>query len=571
MIQISLPQLKKMLVADGVVSEAKFDEIEKEATRMKQSVVDILISRGHVTDEYYYDLLAKYFGLERVTLSAGNINEATLNLLPENIARERHAIVFGKREDGTLEVAVSDPSDLTAADFLKEKLSSKIKIYLASQTDIEKAFSLYGRQSSVDFKRVIEENIQATVRSKALGKEVKEAATEVPIVAIVDSIVSYAASSQASDIHIEVLEDAILVRYRIDGILYEIVRIPKEVHSAIVARVKLLAGLRLDEHAKPQDGRFRHKLGDSFIDFRVSIIPTFYGEKVEMRLLSSAARPLSLRELGMLDDTAEMLKRNITKSYGLVIVCGPTGSGKTTTLYSVLNMVNRPEVNIVTVEDPIEYNMQYVNQTQVNNAAGITFANGLRSILRQDPNIILVGEIRDEETAEIAVNAALTGHLVFSSLHTNDAPTAVPRLLDMKIPPFLVSAVVNLVLAQRLVRKICLSCIVSYEPKDEVVNEIKTQFKNLNIESKFKAPKTLFKGLGCPVCNHTGYKGRIGIFEALEVTEAIRQLIVDPSFTLNKFSELIREKGMLVMFEDGFRKAKIGMTTIEEVFRVIRE
>jgi len=395
---------------------------------------------------------------------------------------------------------------------------------------------------------------------------------EVPIIAITDNIISYAVSLRASDIHIEALENEILVRYRVDGILHEIIRMQKQILPAIVARFKILAAMKLDEHSRPQDGRFRYKIGNDTLDIRASILPTMYGEKVEMRLLMTAAHVLSFEELGMLPDTIEAITNNVAKSYGVVLVTGPTGSGKSTTLYSVLNILNRPEVNIITVEDPIEYDMKYINQTQVNDAAGISFASALRSILRQDPNVIMVGEIRDQETAEISVHAALTGHLVLSSLHTNDAPTAIPRMMDMGVEPFLISAVVNAALAQRLVRRICMDCRHSYEITPDVEMAIASQLKDLGIpDQAVKIPRTLFKGKGCAVCGGTGYRGRLGIFEMLEVNEKVRSYIVDPEFRLDKLRVIARENGMRSMFEDGLLKVSQGSTTIEEVMRVIRE
>ncbi len=383
---------------------------------------------------------------------------------------------------------------------------------------------------------------------------------------------SYAIASRASDIHIEVLEDSVLVRFRVDGVLHEITKIPKAVHDAIIARLKLLSSLRLDEHSKPQDGRFRYQAGGDLIDVRVSIIPTFYGEKLEMRLLSATTRAQSFEELGMLEDTVKVFKNNISKTYGIVLVTGPTGSGKSTTLYSALAVLNKPDVNICTIEDPIEYEMKYVNQMQVNNAAGITFASGLRALLRQDPNIIMVGEIRDAETADISVQAALTGHLVLSTLHTNDAPSAVPRLFDMKVEPFLAAAVLNAILAQRLVRKICLDCIASFKVTPDIVATIKNQMKGLGLDTAgYTPPKLLYKGKGCSTCGDTGYKGRMGIYEIFDVDEEIRASIVDPKFSLDALRKILRSRNFMTMFEDGLRKAERGLTTIEEVLRVIRE
>jgi len=569
MLQIPPQKLKEILIKEGLITDKVFDSLLTEAQRMGQNIVDILISQRIITSDYFYNLVAQYLGVERADLSSRPIEEDVLRLLSEDLARQKRVIVFNKELDGTLDVAMEDPSNLETIEFLKKHLKASIKPFLVTQEDLNRGFALYGRHLSEDFKKIIEENIQASLRKKI--SSVEEAAKDVPIVAIIDSILSYAVSLRTSDIHIEILEDTILIRFRIDGILHEIIRIPKEIHPAIVARIKLLAGLKIDEHLKPQDGRFRYKVGPDLIDVRVSVIPVFYGEKVEMRLLPSAQRPLSLEELGMLEDTKKIVEENIKKTYGMILVCGPTGCGKTTTLYSILNILNRPEVNIVTIEDPIEYDIKYINQTQINPQAGITFANGLKAILRQDPNVIMVGEIRDEETAEIAVHSALTGHLLLSSLHTNDAATTVPRLIDMKIPPFLVAAVLNVAIAQRLVRKICLNCIESYPVDEGLIQFLEKQLKEINPNSKLKIPKFLYRGRGCPACNHTGYQGRIGIFEVLNIDDEIRKLIVSSNFTLDALNGLVKRKGMITMFEDGLRKAMVGVTTIEEVLRVIKE
>ncbi|MDO8467266.1 MAG: GspE/PulE family protein [bacterium] len=571
MVQIPDDKLKEILVKDGVVSAADFDSVAKDSKRMGQSVAQILVSRNFIKPGYYNGLLAKYFGVEPANLSSQTIDEAALRLLTEDLARQKKAVIFKRDEDGALNVAMSDPTDLATIEFLASRLGARIKPYLATDEDLKKGFAVYGRKSADDFRKIIEENVQATLRAEIGGKVEKDAAQEVPVVAIVDNLVSYAIATRASDIHIEILEDAVLVRYRIDGILHEISKIPKEVHSSILARLKLLAGLRLDEHSKPQDGRFRYQAGGDLIDIRVSVIPTFYGEKVEMRLLSSTTRALSFEELGMLPDTIKTIQENTSKTYGIVLVTGPTGSGKSTTIYSMLSVLNKPEVNISTIEDPVEYDMKYINQTQVNEAAGITFANGLRALLRQDPNIIMVGEVRDGETAEIAVQAALTGHLVLSTLHTNDAASAIPRLFDLKVEPFLAAAVLNAILAQRLVRQICPDCIQSYPVTPEIVKIIQGQFKSLGIEGEYKPPRAMFKGKGCATCGNIGYKGRIAIFEAFSVDESLRNQIVDSKFTLDLLRKELRKKGYVTMFEDGLRKVAKGMTTIEEVLRVIRE
>ncbi len=567
--QIPDQKLKEILVKEGLITEAAFETVVQESKRMSQNVADILISQNVISENYFSDLLSEYFSVPKASLESKTIDESALRLLPEDLARQKRVLVFGREADGVIDVAMKDPSDLETVAFLKRFLKGDLKIFLASSQDLNLGLTIYSRGSSEEFKKTIETNIEASFRSRAAG--IEEAALELPIVAIVDTLVGYGVSSRASDIHMEILEDSVMVRYRIDGILHEFIRMPKEVHTSIVARIKLLAGLKLDEHSKPQDGRFRQQLGLDVIDIRVSIIPTYFGEKVEMRLLAATQKPISFEEVGMLEDTAKILRENIKKAYGMVLVCGPTGSGKTTTLYSVLNILNQPEVNISTIEDPIEYSIKYVNQTQINPQAGITFATGLRSLLRQDPNIIMVGEIRDNETADIAVNAALTGHLVLSTIHTNDAPTAVPRLLDMKIPPFLVSAVINVIFAQRLVGKICLDCIASYKVDAGLSVLLEKQFKDLGIEKDFKTPKLLYKGQGCASCGHSGLKGRMGIFEIMEFDDEIRQFIVNPNFELDGLRQLARTKGMRTMFEDGIIKAERGMTTIDEVLRVIRE
>ncbi len=569
-IPIPPEQLKKKLLEEHLIDSARFDALAEEADRKHQNLIDLLVSQKIADSLYLNNLLAEFLGVEMANLGSRKIDEEALKLLPEETARERQVILFGKNPDGSLNAAMGDPSDLATIEFLSQRLKAVIRPFLASADDLNRGFSVYGLQLTTDFKKTIEENIQESLRSQT--KSGAEAAAELPIVALVDNILSYAISLRASDIHLEVLEDATMVRYRIDGILYEIMRIPKTVHPAIVARIKLLSGLKIDEHYQPQDGRFRQQAANQIIDVRVSVMPTYYGEKIVMRLLEAAQKPLSLEELGMIGKTAEIVTVELKKAYGMVLVCGPTGSGKTTTLYAIMNIINQPGVNIVSVEDPIEYNMRYVNQSQINPDAGITFAGGLRALLRQDPNIIMVGEIRDKETANISVQAALTGHLLLSSLHTNDAPTAIPRLFDLDVPPFLVTSILNLVVAQRLVRKICKSCIYSYEPDEETRKSIAAQLTKLNVQDAAgRVPKLFYTGKGCSACAGTGYRGRFGIFEVLEITDTIRTLIMSPDFNLERLRIEVRKEGMQTMFEDGLKKVELALTTIEEVLRVIQE
>jgi type IV pilus assembly protein PilB len=567
---ISPDQLKKLLVEQNLIAPERFDELYQEADRKGQNVIDLLISEKIVESNYLNDLIASLLGVPRADFSVHPVNKEVVKLLDEGAARQRQAIVFDQEKDGTYDVAMTDPSDLETREFLQQRLNGKIKPFLALSEDLNRGFSVYGYELGQDFKKIIDENVRASLVSQS--KTAREAAADLPIVGIVDNILSYALASRASDIHIEILEESTFIRYRIDGILYQVMDITKAVHPGIVARIKLLAGLKIDEHFAPQDGRFRYQLGGQEIDVRVSTMPTFFGEKVEMRLLESSQKPLSLEELGMSPEVSKIVADNLKKSYGMLISCGPTGSGKTTTLYALMNMLNRPEVNVTTVEDPIEYNMRYVNQTQINPQAGVTFASGLRALLRQDPNIIMVGEIRDAETADIAVQAALTGHLLLSSLHTNDAPTAIPRFFDMNIPPFLVSSVLNLVLAQRLVRKVCPSCIYSYSADPSVITTLKVQLKENGLDPEaVHIPKTLYAGKGCASCGMTGYRGRLGIYEAFEVDEKMKELIIAPQFSLEALRAQAQASGMKTMFEDGLQKVEVAQTTLEEVLRVIRE
>jgi type IV pilus assembly protein PilB len=569
---IPVDQLKQILINDGLIDSARFDALAAEAARKNQNLIEVIISEKIAESNYLRNLIAHALGVERADFGTIPLDKEVVKTLPEDVARGRQVILFHKEDDGTYDAAMTDPSDLATREFLEERLKAKIKPFLATPEDLNQGFSVYGYELGQDFKKLIVDNVKASMVDR--GKDAKEAAAELPIIGIVDNVLSYALASRASDIHIEILEDATYIRYRIDGILYEVMSIPKEIHAAIVARLKLLSGLKLDEHFAPQDGRFHYAVGAQSIDVRVSVMPTFYGEKVEMRLLASSSKPLSLEELGFSADDTKKVADNLKRSYGMIISCGPTGSGKTTTLYTLMNMLNRPEVNVTTIEDPIEYNMRYVNQTQINPQAGITFASGLRALLRQDPNIIMVGEIRDAETADISVQAALTGHLLLSSLHTNDAPTAVPRFFDLNVPPFLVSSVLNMIIAQRLVRRICQTCIYSYDADEGTEKTIKDQLARLEGEetaARVEIPKILYRGKGCSECGGTGYRGRLGIYEVMEIGEELKELITNPDFSLEVLRKKAAANGMTTMFEDGLRKVQLAQTTLEEVLRVIRE
>lgn len=566
--------LRQIVLGTGLVPEQDYNKAEAEAKRTGRGLVDILISQGKLTEDYAADLVAAYFNVPRVNLRASPVDDAALNIIPEDIARSKLVAVFGRANEA-LQLAMADPGDLETIEFLERYTGKKLEIHLATESDLRFAFAQYRKVAMQSFQKVIEEQLRQIGRMRISGAttDLAKLASEVPIVAIVDNIISYAAALNTSDVHIELMTDSVLIRFRVDGILREIARLAIEIHPGILARIKIMSGLQIDEHSKPQDGRIKYKRGGEVFDIRVSVMPTFYGEKTAMRLLTAAMKPLSFAEVGMLEDHIKIVEANIYKTFGMILSTGPTSSGKTTTQYSILNVLNRPEVNIVTVEDPIEYELPYVNQTQVNSKAGITFASALRAFLRQDPNIIMVGEIRDPETAGIAANAALTGHLVLSTLHTNDAATAIPRLIDIGTPSFLVAATLNMVMAQRLVRKICPSCVESYKLTTDQSVSLLHQLERSNPVTfkNYKIPELLYRGKGCQSCNHSGYRGRLAIFEILSVDEGMREYIVDKDFTLDGLRQRAWESGMRTMFEDGLKKAEVGMTTVEEVLRVIRE
>ena len=574
MVKIPVENLKKLLIETGIVKPGDFELSQREADRTSRNVLEILISRGFVGQDYMNQVMAEYYHVSLVKLVGAQIPTEILNLLPEEISRSRNVVVFDKTQEGKIKVAMLDPGDLDTIKFLERFLQKSIEIHLATVDDLRHAFSLYRREIMENFQKLLRDQLKQAQRLQVTkASDLAKVASEVPVVAIVDNLVAYAAALNASDVHLEVFENEVLIRFRIDGLLREVARLPQDIHQALVARIKIMAGCQIDEHQKPQDGRIRYKRGEDIFDIRVAVMPTFYGEKITMRLLLSSIKPLSFSELGMTQDQIAVVEKNIKKTFGIILSTGPTSSGKTTTQYSILSSLNRPEVNIVTIEDPIEYELRYVNQTQVNMRAGIDFAGGLRAFLRHDPNVIMVGEIRDNETAEIATNAALTGHLVLSTLHTNDASTAVPRLMDMNVPQFLVSATLNLVMAQRLVRKVCEECIESEPATEEQIQSITGQLR-ISAPDKlasFKVPQVLYRGKGCQSCHWVGYRGRLAIFEILDVDAEIREYISQKGFTLEGLKKIMSKQGMKTMFEDGLEKAELGLTTIEEVLRVIRE
>jgi len=577
-------QLKAFLLDTGRVLPKDIKEAEKEAKKTNQKLEKVLLKKKIINEEELIRLKAYILGIPFVDLKKEIVPKEILYIIPEPLAR-KHNIVAFRKKGNELEVAMLDPEDLQTIEFIKKKTGLKILPRLTNKESIKNVLTQYQKTLEAEFSELIKkegEKISPIIEKEKeeTKEELEKAAEQLPIVRITDAILKHAILQHASDIHIEPLEKETLIRYRIDGILHDAMILPKKVHSGIVARIKVLSNLKLDEHRLPQDGRFRIETSEYKISFRVSILPVYGGEKIVMRLLPEQAKGFTLEGLGLWGRDLEIIHKNIKRPHGMILVTGPTGSGKTTTLYTILDILNTPEVNISTIEDPIEYRMPRINQTQVRPKIGLTFANGLRALVRQDPDIIMVGEIRDNETASLAVNAALTGHLVLSTLHTNSAAGAFPRLIDMKVEPFLIASCVNVVIAQRLVRRLCPDIKEKYNLKPHEIKRFKKEVdldKILKIlkKEKFVSDKDSLKTINfyhpgkskeCP----DGYKGRIGIFEVLEVTKEIKDLITQLKDS-DEIEKQARKQGMLKMIEDGFVKAAQGITSIEEVLRVSRE
>lgn len=543
----------------GVMDKDKLDQALKESQDRKIPLGNILLQKELISDENLGKIISDSLSLPLIRLSKADIPDSVLKIIPENLAKRKKIIAYGLDKDG-LKLAMADPTDEELKNLLSQKVDASIKVSYATEKDIDEALSKYkvGLQSSFD--ELLAQ--QVAMAGKAESKEA-------PVQKLVDLLIEYAYMDKASDIHIEPEENDILVRFRVDGVLHDMLHLPKNLHDQVVTRIKVLSNLRTDEHLSAQDGKMKMKLEQEDLDIRVSILPIVEGEKVVLRLLSSRSRQFSLTDLGMSEKDLQKVRDGFNKPYGMVLSTGPTGSGKTTTIYAILKILNTRDKNISTIEDPVEYDIDNVNQIQVNPKTNLTFADGLRAILRQDPDIIFVGEIRDEETAGIAVNSAMTGHLVLSTLHTNDAATSLPRLIDMKIEPFLIASTVNVIIGQRLVRKICDKCKVS---SVENYSDMVKKFHPELVKRYFGKKKTaiIFHGKGCPVCHGTGYNGRIGIFEVLEVSDEIQQLIVQKADASVIAKQAINE-GMTTMMDDGLEKVQLGLTTLEEVLRATKE
>lgn len=596
--------VEKLLQSTGKFTDEQIKALRDQEKSEKKPLQDIVLASNALSEKELTKLYAEEVDVPFVELNPKEIPKEILELIPDRTARQYRVIAFNIDEDGVVYIAMEDPDDVQAISFLQKQLGKPVRVHISTNTIIQSAMDQYdGANVGSELEKVIAIQDKDEAEEK-LDKE--DVAEDSPIAQTVNLIIDYGVKNGASDIHIEPRENFVIIRYRIDGILREANKLPRKVLNSLVSRIKILASLKIDEHRAPQDGRFKISISNHIYALRVSTLPIIDGEKVVMRILDESSKPATLEDLGYWGYSLDAVKHAIVQPHGMVLVTGPTGSGKSTSLFSVLSMLNNPGVNISTVEDPIEYHVVGANQTQVNPVAGMTFASGLRALLRQDPNIIMVGEIRDGETADLAVQAALTGHLVFSTLHTNNAATCLPRLLDMNIEPFLIASTVRVVIGQRLVRRLCPDCRENFEPEKAQLEQIARVFRLTDaaayarihdLESQAlkggigadnpsrtnkhdpSSPSTTERGItklwraneeGCDTCNHTGYKGRVGIYEVLSNTTAVQQLIVANS-TSEKLEAQAIADGMITMQIDGLVKALRAQTTLEEILRVTAE
>ncbi len=565
--------LREVLKDEGLIKDEVFEEINLRQLKTGESEEEIIKSMRLVSDDDFVKAKAKFLKVPFVDLDNTAFSPEALSLVPESVAQKYNIVPYRlDTKTKTLFVTMVNPLDLETLEFLEKKTSLKISAAMSTQKQVEG----FIKEKYIREKSITSEVNKALDERKTDEMDMKKAqdkvSVEAPVAKIVSTILEYAIKSRASDVHIEPQEENVRIRYRIDGILQEKYLLPRNVHDAVVSRIKILSDLKIDEKRVPQDGRFFFSVDGNDVDLRVSTLPTTYGEKVVMRLLKKSQKVPTLPDLGLRGLALKNLMASIQRPHGIIIVCGPTGSGKTTTLYSVLDVVSTPKVNVVTIEDPVEYQMKGVNQVQVNVQAGLTFASALRSFLRQDPNVIMVGEIRDAETADLAINAALTGHLVFSTLHTNDASGVPPRLLDMGAEPFLLVSSLNCVVGQRVLRRVCKDCIGEREMTPDEEKEIKTTLGPIYdlIEDKYKkeGKKMMIpKVVGCEKCNNTGYMGRIAIYEVMPISEKISKLIIEKA-AASSIQKQAMDDGMLTMKQDGYVKVLEGITTLDEVVRV---
>lgn len=582
--KVELQRLKKFILDAGLIDEAQFEKAIEKSKATNRDIGDILVASGLITEKELIKLEAYLLGIPFINLENETIPPDVLKIIPEPIARAHNIVAFSKKENN-LEVAMLDPEDLRIIEFIKKAAPSlKILSRLTTPESIRNVLSQYQKTLETEFVDIMKGEAGGIKHIKEgeifEGKEaLQKVAEEMPIIRIIDTLLKHAILQRASDVHIEPSEKEVIVRYRVDGILRDVMTLSIITISGIVARIKVLSNLKLDEHRLPQDGRFKIETEDFKYSIRVSILPVITGEKIVMRLLAENTDPISLDQLGLSGKALERVRDSLARPSGAILITGPTGCGKTTTLYSIMGVLNTPDVNISTIEDPIEYRMPRINQTQTNTKIGLTFAAGLRVLVRQDPDIIMVGEIRDSETASLAVNAALTGHLVLSTLHTTEAAGSIPRLIDMGVEPFLISSTLNIIIAQRLVRKFC-GTKEKYKLKSSDIKNLEKYCDLKRIlqilkEDKLISQKAIVEDIEFYRAKPSkessdGYKGRIGIYEVLEVSDLIKELIIKKANTKEIADQAIKE-GMRTMIEDGFVKAAQGITSIEEVLRVITE
>jgi len=557
----TMRQLGEILLDEGLVSEAQLLAAIDETQARGQSLGRVLVEAGVLSETQLVAALASQVGMEFVDLDEFPVDRAAVSLVPAAVCR-RHTVLPVAFGEGALKVAMADPGNIMAIDDLRTVTGMQVQAVVAVHDNLLRAIDRYCRADGEmeDLAGAVEDEQEPEdVDLSRLGELGDD---DAPIVRLVNLLVTQAITDRASDIHVEPAEKDVMVRYRIDGVLHEIQRAPKQVQSGLISRLKIMSDIDIAERRKPQDGRMSVTHKGRKIDLRVATLPTVWGEKVVMRILDNSTASLDLRDLSFLQDNFETYQESYTKPYGMILVTGPTGSGKSTTLYATLNAVARPEINVITVEDPVEYRLPGINQVQVNPKAGLTFAAALRSILRSDPDVVLLGEIRDHETAQISIEAALTGHLVLSTLHTNDAPSAVTRLIEMGIEPFLVGSALDAVVAQRLARKLCEKCKQTYIPTPRELEV--ARFPWLDGE---EIPE-LFRPDGCTACSGTGYQGRIALHEVMRVTEEIERQAVSHSSSA-EIAETARKQGMISLRDDGWRKVVMGWTSIEEILRVV--
>jgi type IV pilus assembly protein PilB len=584
---IDQDQLYKFIIDSGLISKDEYDIVKQKAEERGEPIQNTLISMGKITEDDFLRMQAYLVGIPFIELSKTKVPLDVLSLIPEPIARKHNIIAYSKKDDN-LEVALINGDDLNAIDFIKKKTGLKVLPRLTNTSSIKNLLLQYQKSLKADFGDIIQKevlNLKSTSNNKDSVvdsdniDDLKRMADDLPVIKIVDTLLNHAAIQGVSDIHIEHGDQNTIIRYRIDGLLHDAMILPKNSGPSITARIKVLANLKLDEKRLPQDGRFKIDLNGEKISFRVSVLPTYYGEKIVMRLLRENVSGFTLEGLGFHGQALEDMHNALSYSEGMILTTGPTGSGKTTTLYTTLDILNTPDVNISTVEDPIEYQIKRINQTQIRSDIGFTFANGLRSLLRQDPDIIMVGEIRDNETASLAINAALTGHLVLSTLHTNSAAGAIPRLIDMKCEPFLLVSTIKIIIAQRLVRRLS-ETKIKYFLSDDELQQLGKKINTDRVLNFLKLEKVVddkatWKDIPFFKPNQIsdsddGYRGRIGIHEALKVTLTIKELIIRNA-TADEVEEQAKKDGMMTMLEDGIFQAANGLTSIEEVLRVAND